>query len=80
MFIVRTIVPQKTRKKDLIFMKNAVHTIGIILVLLGIILTMGIVGGLEHDTCTWSQFWTTLAISVPMTGVGIKLIYIGEQD
>lgn len=61
-------------------MKEVLKTIGAILVLLGIILTMGIVGGLEHDACTWQQFWTTLVISWVITGVGTVLIRNDDQD
>jgi hypothetical protein len=59
-------------------MKKALQVIGITLLLLGSILIVGILGGLENDRCTCSQFFTILAGSVSMIVVGFKLFNLGE--
>lgn len=55
---------------------NKVQTIGAILIGIGFLLTLGAVGGLECETSTWAQFWTGIAHSFPMIGIGIIMTRI----
>lgn len=72
MFIVRTRVPQKNRKEDLV-MRKVLSRIGACIAVLGFLLFLGAVGGIDCETLTWSQFWGTVAYTLPMMIIGGKL-------
>lgn len=67
-------VPQKNRKEEL-FM-NKVQTAGVIIILIGFLLTLGAVGGIECEVSTWKEFWTIIAHSMPMMGIGVIMTRI----
>ena len=52
-------------------MRKVLSRIGALVTFAGFFWMLSAVGGLEQDISTWSQFWVSIAHSVPMMFVGV---------
>lgn len=55
-------------------MRKVLSRIGALIAVVGFMLLLGAVGGIDCDTITWAQFWGTVAYSVPMMIIGGRMI------